>query len=357
MSSKPAASLQRFVFILCLLISSAISVAVAAPDYVKVYHPVINRAELQIMDKNYAEALASYQEAFAAVPDAFARDYYNATVCALLANNEKQTFAYLQALAQKGVSLDYLKRQPVFDSLEQTKPWRKFERKYSKYHRVYKRKANLDLRADLDELYARDQYFRQAEGGLRVYGDTLRKIEADNVKKLLSWVDKYGYPGEALIGVADTLEQLPRFSIVMQRQTKASRGYDFTPVLRKAVHEGRLAPQVAAYLMDVREGDSKYKSRALVKVNCTNPEECEKDKKLRAAKGYLVEKMSKKELKQVDEERAQLGLETLSEYRDKIRFNLKDNRFKLSNNWAVANYFVPSSEAARVIMQNLVAAD
>jgi len=335
----------------CLILTSATRTA-AAPDFVTEYYPVINQAELSIMDQDYAAALNAYQYAFAAVPSPFARDYYNAAICALLLQDEKQTYEYLEKLVAKGLSLDYLTQQPLLDSLAGTRHWKKFRRKYKKRRRAYEERAKLDLRADLDELYARDQYFRKAEGGLRVYGDTLRKIETANVHRLLEWVEQYGYPGEDLIGVADTLEQLPRFTIVIQRQTKARKGYDFSSMLRDAVHEGKLAPQPAAYLLEQQVGRSTYGSKAFVRVNCSA---CEDDKNKPEYLGrYLLENRSETEQEQVAAQRETLGLEPLEDYRRKVLYNLSDHRFKLTYPWSVADYYVPSSEAASALMERLI---
>ncbi len=342
---------------LLLLCSVLFAKAEENPDYVKVYFPTVNQAELSILEKDYAKALAYYEEAFKAVPSPFAKDIYNAAVCATLVQDQKKTFEYLDKLLLKGVSLPYLQRQQAFDTLQTTKQWEKFAKSYPKRRRQYKRKVDLDIRADLDELYARDQYFRQAKGGLRVYGDTLRKIEASNVEALLKNIKKHGYPGESLIGVADTLEELPRFSLVIQRQNKLNKGHDFTDVLVQAVHEGKLRPHAAAYLIEQQNGRNLYRSKALVKVKCENPKDCSGKKKPKYIGRYLVEDLGKEEEERVNKLRAELGMEELSEYRKKVRYSLQDKRFKLGYTWAVANYYVPSKEAAQVITKGYVVAE
>lgn len=326
----------------------------AKADYVKAYHPHINKAERLVMAQDYSGALELYQKAFAAVPRAFARDYYNAAVCATLTGNEKQGINYLEKLVETGVSLEYLEEQEVFAPLREHKGWKKFVRKYPKRRKAFRESSDLDLRADLDELWARDQFFRQAKGGLRVHADTIKKIEADNVKKLLAWISQHGYPGEQLIGVADTLEQLPRFSIVIQRQTAARNGFDFTPVLTKAVHEGKLDPHAAAYLMDQQQGKNLYRSKVLAKVNCNKPKDCEDDKELAdISNRYLTQKISEAEEQQANELRASLGLESVADYREKMRYAMQDPRFKLGYDWAVVNYRVPSKEAAKVLVESM----
>ncbi|MBB6612932.1 hypothetical protein H7F15_17965 [Pontibacter sp. Tf4] len=326
-------------------------------DYIKAYHPLVHEAELLIINKDYAAALEKYKTAFAAVPEPFARDYYNAAVCATLSEDKKQTFDYLKQLALKGVDLAFVQKQKVFEPLYETKDWRKFEKKYPKYHRKYKRRTNQEVRAELDELYYRDRKYRFAEGGLRVYADTLRKIEDENVDMLLRTIARHGFPGEKLIGAGAAMEQLPRFSIVIERQTTAKKGFDFTPLLQEAVQQGNLTPQAAAYLMEAQAGNRKYKTIALVKVACTNPKDCEGPKKLKLLDKYLVERLSTREEDKVNTLRASLGLEPLIDYRKKVLYSLQDNRFMLASNWSVKNYVVPSKEAAKVLTDGFIVAE
>lgn len=322
-------------------------------DYIKAYHPLVNEAELQIVEQDFASALQLYNQAFAAVPEPFAIDYYNAAVSAMLAEDQKQAFSYLEKLALKGVSLEYVEKQEVFTPLQETKEWSKFLKNYSKNRARFNRRADLDLRADLDELYAKDQFFRQAKGGLRVNGDTIRKIEASNVEFLLGVIEKHGYPGEALIGVADTLEQLPRFSIVIQRQTKATNGYNFEPVLKEAVQFGRIRPQAAAYLLE-QQGQGAFKSKAFVTVSCNNSKNCEGAD---FEGKYFRDRLTNSQLDVLNASRSKLGLSSFPDYRSKVLYNMQDKRFKLSSYWSITNYVVPSKEAASALTEKLVVAN
>lgn len=350
------AFLLRYGLCFLLLFGAFISKADAETDYVKAYYPSINKAELSVVSKDYEEALQYYQEAFGQVKEPFAKDIYNATACAALVGNDKLAFDYLEKLVLKGVEFSYIERQEAFAPLVEHKRWKKFKRRYPKNRRKYERQADLDVRADLDELYARDQYFRRAKGGLRVYGDTLRKIEAANVATLMDFIKKYGYPGESLIGVADTLEDLPRFSIVIQRQTRAKKGFDFSPVLKAAVTEGKLSPHAASYLMDQQMGANAYRSKVFVKVNCRS-KACQEAMAQSKMDRYLTEKITEEQEEEVNALRAELGLESLKDYKKKVLYSLEDKRFKLHYNWSVMSYNVPSKEAAVVLTENLVAVE
>lgn len=341
---------KTLLYVAAVLLVQHYTFAQQTPDYTKVYHPLINQAELLVVDREYEQALDVYKQAFAAVPSPFARDYYNAAMSALELQDRKKTFHYLDKLVLKGVSLEYLERRPALDSLRTTKHWKKFAKKYPKRRQKYEQHLNKELRADLDELYARDQYFRQAKGGLRVHRDTIRAIEEANTKLLLGWIEEYGYPGEDLIGLADTLELLPRFTIVIERQTKARDGHDFAEVLTQAVQQGRLAPYAAAYLLDQQAGANRHGSRAYAKIVCSK---CADDDEFDGLDDYMPMKLSRKEEDRIDERRKELGLEPLELYKYKIVHigDANRERFILSYPWSVVNYRVPSKEAARVMLE------
>lgn len=342
------------VFFSLVFLMALSQVAQAKADYVTAYHPHINKAERLVMAQQYADALDAYQKAFAAVPHGFARDYYNAAVCAALTGEEKRGINLLEKLVAKGVSIEFLEAQDALVPLRDHKSWKKFAKKYPKRRKAFREKADLDLRADMDELWARDQFFRQAKGGLRVHGDTIRKIENENVKKLLAWISQHGYPGEELIGVADTLEQLPRFSIVIQRQTVARNGFDFAPVLTQAVRQGKLDPHAAAYLMDQQQGKNLYRSKVLARINCDKPTDCTDVEDLGdISSRFLTQRISEEDEAQANELRTALGLEPVADYRDKMRFAMEDARFKMGYDWAVVNYKVPSKEAAKVLAETM----
>ena len=92
----------RTYLLLLLLLFSGAGIQATAADYVKVYYPQINKAELLIVQQDYAGALETYQEAFAAVPRPFARDHYNAAVCAMLTDDEKRAIHYLESWWRQG---------------------------------------------------------------------------------------------------------------------------------------------------------------------------------------------------------------------------------------------------------------
>jgi hypothetical protein len=93
---------MRLKYFFLLLFSLKTSLIIAQSnivDFTKVYHPIINDAELALIDSSYVEALDLYAAAFQNVDKPFAKDFYNASICAFYANKQTLMFEYLTKLA------------------------------------------------------------------------------------------------------------------------------------------------------------------------------------------------------------------------------------------------------------------
>jgi hypothetical protein len=123
----------------------------AQGDFTRIYHPIINEAELAIVDTNYYEALDFYKEAFANVKKPFAKDYYNAAICASMVGKLSLTFDYLEKIVEKGYPSDILRKDVFFHYVADTcKRWDDFE----KQMKLVKPNINKELRDTLQKLYA-----------------------------------------------------------------------------------------------------------------------------------------------------------------------------------------------------------
>jgi hypothetical protein len=100
----------------------------AQGDFTRIYHPIINSAELAIVDTNYYEALDYYKAAFDNVKKPFAKDYYNAAICAAMLGKINTVFDYLEKIVEKGYPSDSLRKDICFHYVADTcKAWGKFE--------------------------------------------------------------------------------------------------------------------------------------------------------------------------------------------------------------------------------------
>lgn len=86
-------------------------------QFSKIYYPHINKAELAITRERYFEASTAYREAFSKVKYPLALDLYNATVCRILLNDFEGSKPYLLKLAAKGIPLETLEKEDIFQKV------------------------------------------------------------------------------------------------------------------------------------------------------------------------------------------------------------------------------------------------
>ncbi len=123
----------------------------AQGDFTRIYHPIINEAELAIVDTSYYDALDFYKAAFANVKKPFAKDYYNAAICAAMVGKLPLTLEYLEKIVEKGYPTDSLRRDVFFHYVADTcKRWNDFEQRM----RLVKPTISWAVRDSLRSYYA-----------------------------------------------------------------------------------------------------------------------------------------------------------------------------------------------------------
>ena len=90
--------MKKLLLLIIFLFSLSGQVGFGQGDFTRIYHPIINSAELAIVDTNYYEALDYYKAAFDNVKKPFAKDYYNAAICAAMLGKTNTVFDYLEKM-------------------------------------------------------------------------------------------------------------------------------------------------------------------------------------------------------------------------------------------------------------------
>jgi hypothetical protein len=301
-----------------------------------VYSNYINKAELRITDKKFSEALIYYDSALSVKKIPFARDAYNAAVCAAIVKNNNKCYSYLKTLIDKGSSLKYIQSVDVLNDFLKTKNGRQLV-EYTKHNDVH---YNRRLRSIIDSLEAADQFFRQKEGKYAVYMDTIKKIDASNAFSLVKFVDQYGFPSEEMIGINDDILtlQLPYYAIIAHQQNGSpSSVMNFSEILKTALKNGEIEPHIATELIDKSNGEDEYGTEAygLTKyvLDSISPAQMQYSNPVQnhdSAKWGYVNINVQYETK-LNSNRTSIGLGTIKEGRQKgIYEQLRDKRFHLS---------------------------
>jgi hypothetical protein len=106
--------------------------------------------------------------------------------CAMRLNKPDEAVHYIEILVRDyGAKFENFKNTPLYKDIQNTKSWKKLERKAKKYHEAYLKQVNLDLRNEIFKMREEDQKLRinrDYEGVKRVDSINdlkLRKIVAD----------------------------------------------------------------------------------------------------------------------------------------------------------------------------------
>lgn len=324
------------------------------PDYIS-YSNYINKAELCITNKKFSEALTYYDSALLEKKTPFARDAYNAAICAAIIKNNSKCYSYLKVMVDKGVSLAYLQSIDVLKEFLKTKTGKQLI-EYTEHTDVHFSKR---LRHIIDSLETADQFFRLKEGKYVVYMDTIKKIDASNAFNLVKFINEYGFPSEEMIGVTDTTLQLPYYAIIAHQQNGSpSSVMNFSEILRTALKNGEIEPHIGTELIDKSDGTDKYGTEAygLTKL-VLDPISSAQAQYSNPVQNHDTAKWGYTNLDvqyetRLNANRTTIGLGTIQEGRQKGIFEqLSDKRFRLS---AYSVYFFEKKDEFEKYSKQLI---
>ncbi len=279
------------------------------------YQKSINEAELNIIANQQCKALDIYYKTLTTSKGNFCKDIYNALLLANELNKPDTFFTLLQFIHTKGLSNEYLNSLQVFSKFHSDIRWKEFLIK-NEHH------PNIDwkLRAKMDSLCYKDQYFRKKEGSYKVYGDTIEKIDDENIAFLLTLMDENRFPGEDDIGV-NNIKGTNSYDIVLlhyvQRTSKNKALKKITPQIIKLLKEGKLEPNRCAADWVGYHGTAVYNTGVEEVVNF-NIEETGIETKFYKAKYTPEQKQQREKI------RRELCLEPLENYYKKLIYKIEN---------------------------------
>lgn len=300
----------------------------------KQYYININKAELAIVDSNYANALENYEEAFRFKPYPFAQDLYNATLVSIITNTYPKAINYLERLFKIGFQLSGLDSISICEDFLNSSSGNEAKLKNKKSKPIY----NLKYRKAIEKMVYDDQYFRMQPNGYKIYGDTIRKTDSINVAKFLKLINKYGFPSEEKIGLNPNSLVSPTFLVLIFHQNAGAKyqTYNYSGILKSALLQGELRNNIAAMLIQSNDGIKYYDAFGMVKAKFDTTfiltddsgNLSKKDTTLETKWGYF--KLNDSEIKKFNTKREEIYLGTIEENVRKIAFGLKNNYFLLN---------------------------
>lgn len=195
--------------------------SIRAQSIGRTYNSYINKAELNITDGKYADALQQYETAFATTKTEFAVDIYNACACAAKLKNTSKVLILADMLASKGVGEKFFTKN-IFKSYIANPAFKKI---MEKAERVKEQKATVNKEYTekltafftLDTMYNRIRIRKHSHS--HELPDTLQKLNQANIKNMISLIESEGFYTEDKLGadiVADTIiKTMRRFDVTV----------------------------------------------------------------------------------------------------------------------------------------------
>ena len=215
-------------------------------DSVKIYHELVNDAELNICDNNYLIALNKYYEAFKFIKSPFPRDIYHVILLNTYLFKYKDALKYSRNLVKLGLKLEFFNQIPLNNLKSDSIEWNAFLNDYDSLHNNYMENINLDLKDQIIKLHMMDQKNfcnRDPETGLLPF-----VLAQDTVfDKCYDILKKFGYPSHDLIGlnIENDTNIINSPEIVIFRhyfQENYNNINEISSLLLKEVFRGKLKP-------------------------------------------------------------------------------------------------------------------
>jgi hypothetical protein len=180
----------------------------------------------------------------------------------------------------------------------------------------------------------RDRFFRLKPDGREIYKDTIKKIDRENVARLLHLIEKYGYPSEKKVGVdsKDIVSPLGEV-IIIHQSMHPEQMFNFSDIVKTALLKGEIENKAGSYLIERSSGIIPYNELGLIQaifdttISITKSDGTieKKDTSLSTGWGYL--RFSEEDKEKVNRSRKEIMLEPSEEALRKMAFQLEHPYF------------------------------
>lgn len=215
-----------------------------------IYHKQVMTAESFIASENYAAALRVYEALFDHFEFIFLRDYQIATQLALFLDEKQKVKIFLSKAIASGWQMKSIKQNDFLDEFRKSNDWKSIKHQYRRLHKKYEATLNQKLRKKVKKMYSKDQW--KAIGALFRFSSKAQDSYAEKIvaphsekqlKEFLSIEEKYGYPGEKLIGNDYWMSTILSHhnSISTAYNTKDTLYQSIQPKVKHALEKGQIS--------------------------------------------------------------------------------------------------------------------
>ena len=213
-------------------------------DSVRVYHKLINKAEICICNKDNKVAIKQYKEAFKYLKSPFPEDIYNYILLNVYSKKYEEALVFCRKLVKLGAELAFFDQIPLNQLKSNPKEWNCFLDDYNYLRNDYKRIINQDLKEELIKLSRSDQVNFCG----RKENQFFDIVTIDSTfQRTLELLDKFNYPGHDQIGMFfenDSTITAPPHDVLFRHIFQERYGDldKIASVLKNNVQRGMLSP-------------------------------------------------------------------------------------------------------------------
>jgi len=283
------------------------SLNVLSQDYLN-YYKLINRAEIETLNKEFKQADIFFKQAFKSVPKPFKEDYFLAALSIDNLKKDSLVYDYLIEGIKQGLTFKRISRQNFYH-FKKSKLYKVLKKNYKKYHQNYLDSIDQDLMMEISKMIKNDQKARKP-----IFGSSkkMKKVDSYNFKRLLEIIKENDkWPGFSVIG-----ENTPKGKYdvtgnitLMLLHFKKKQIEELKPFMLKAVLEGEMYPYHYARVIDYTIGLPKKSCQIFGTY----------------LDGGILIKIC--DCNKAEEKRKKIGFESLEDY-----YRKRNSKFKCSKN-------------------------
>lgn len=240
-----------------LLLSLTVDCLASGGNNINSYYKHIYDAEQRLIRLNYGDAAIQYKEAFKHMPNPFALDLYNASVCAAYLSDNASTLVYAKKLILKGADTSFF-RKYCYRQFRGSAEWSMLLGELESLKA--KRTIDAELVATVTTLVDIDQVIHKSLSNNR--GNTeletqLRFVDVNAAESLRRLMLAHDFLNEEVVGAEfsdTTLVSWPLYGVIVLHEFE-NQSLLFKDVVERAIRLGKLKPEPA--IDWIEHGDSR----------------------------------------------------------------------------------------------------
>lgn len=188
--------MQKFLFVIFCFLLVITSNKVNA-QYTNCYYYYTSWAYLELLRGNYTESIKAYNQAFSIEPNARPYDFLSSAKASAMLRDTSTSIFYLEQAIKKGISWEKINQQTkYFEELAKTEAWKLLEKNYPTFRATYMLHFDMELRIELAEMQAVDQYVRRYICDYSKEQVCLEEYYVDslNLIRMLKIIEEKGFP-------------------------------------------------------------------------------------------------------------------------------------------------------------------